>query len=431
MGMRHIELAYGRQSLSFGFDEQCLQVLSNQSSIEKPLTDVEIGAALDAPFDSPPIEDLIGAGDTVLLVVSDATRATASAQVLNLLVRRLIQNAISSTDMAVIFATGIHRPVSAQEGEALLTPFISQRLRTINHDPYDPSNLSSFGTTRRGTRVQLNRALQEFSRVIITGGIAFHYFAGFTGGRKSICPGLGSAETIQATHVLALDFEHGGRRRGVGTGLLAGNCVHEECDEIAAMLSPVFGINTLVDERGRAVKVYAGHWRTAHRQACADYLIRHSLPITEKRPLVIASCGGWPYDINLIQAHKSLDMAAHACKPGGTIVLLAECKEGLGRTDFLKWFTDKDSHALEMRLREAYEVNGQTAWALLNKAESFNVQLISDLPTEHVRRMGMTPASSLEEALASADQSEGGYILPRGAALLPVIADEREGSTDV
>lgn len=422
--MKQIELAYGRRSFSFGFDEQCLQVLSNQSSTETPLSDAEIGAALDAPCESPPIEEIVKLGDSVLIVVSDATRLTASAQVLNLLVRRLVQNAISAANIAVIFATGIHRPVTLQEREELLTPFLSQRLRTINHDAYDPANLISVGTTSRGIPVELNRALREFSCVIITGGINFHYFAGFTGGRKSICPGLASAQTIEATHMLALDFEQGGRRRGVGSGILTGNLVSEQCDEIAAMVNPAFSISTLVDKNGRPVKVYAGHWKAAHRAGCDDYLSRNSVTIPGKRRLVVASCGGWPYDINLIQAHKALDMAAQACETGGTIILFAECAEGLGRTDFLKWFANKSSRELEARLREEYEVNGQTAWALWNKSERFRVHLVSALPAEYVKRMGMIPTASLEEALAKLNPSESGYILPRGAALLPVIGGD-------
>ena len=113
-----------------------------------------------------------------------------------------------------------------------------------------------------------------------------------------------------------------------------------------------------------------------------------------RREVVIASCGGYPHDINLIQAHKSLDMAAHACTDGGTIVLLAECRDGLGRPDFLKWFEEKDSRALEARLRDAYEVNGQTAWSLLTKAERYRIHLVSELPDEDVRRMRMIPARS-------------------------------------
>ena len=183
-------------------------------SSTSPLTDVEIGEALSSPIESPPIEELFSAGDSVLIVVSDATRATASAQILNLLVRRLIQNGVSPADLAIIFATGIHRPVTPDEKIELLTPFIAQRVKTIDHAAYDSSQMVLLGTTDRGTPVEVNRALKDFSHVVITGAIGFHYFAGFTGGRKSICPGLASARTIEATHMLALDFETGGRRAG-------------------------------------------------------------------------------------------------------------------------------------------------------------------------------------------------------------------------
>src|ERR1041385_8273836 len=205
--MSRIELAYGRGFFEFEFDEHRFSVLGSGTNTRAPLSDFEVGAAFDA------VDEIVGADDSVLIVVSDATRATGSAQVVNLLVRRLVQAGVSPARMAVIFATGIHRPVSEKEKVELLTSFITQRLRILQHDPYDPS------------QVEVNSALQEFSRVFLTGGITFHYFAGFTGGRKSICPGLASAKTIEATHMLALDFERGGRKAGVGTGLLDGNAV--------------------------------------------------------------------------------------------------------------------------------------------------------------------------------------------------------------
>jgi nickel-dependent lactate racemase len=419
--MPTIELNYGRGALNFDHDAGRFDVLAANEAAAHPLSDVEIGAALDAPVDSPPLDDLIAPGDSVLIVASDATRATGSAQVINLLVRRLIQNGIPPRDIAIIFATGIHRAVRPEEKAEILTPFIAQRIRTIDHDAYDASQLTQLGVMEGGTPIEINRALREFSKVILTGAVGFHYFAGFTGGRKSICPGLASAQTIEATHMLALDFEQGGRRRGVGSGLLNGNAVSEECERVAAMVDPVFAINAIVDERGRSEKIFAGHWRTAHARACADYIAGHSLRIPERREVVIVSCGGSPYDINMIQAHKALEMAAAACLDGGFIILLAECGDGLGRTDFLKWFESENSRALETRLRTAYEVNGQTAWALLTKTERFRVHLVTELPDEEVRRMRMIPVRSLEGALASVSSDAKGYIMPRGAALLPTL----------
>jgi len=420
--MPTIQLGYGQSTISFEYDPARFEVLAPPDSSSAPLTDAAINAALDAPIDSPPLDDLIVPGDTVLIVASDATRATGSAQVINLLIRRLIENGIRPPDITIIFATGIHRPVRADEKERLLTSFIAQRITTINHDAYDSSRLVSVGSTPDGQPLSVNRTLTEFTKVIVTGGVSFHYFAGFTGGRKSICPGLAAAETIEATHMLALDFERGGRRAGVGTGLLDGNSVNEACERVAEIIAPVFSINAIVDDQGRVRKVFTGHWRNAHRRACDDYRADHSRQLSAKRDLVIASCGGSPYDINMIQAHKTLDMAAHACVEGGTIVLLAECSDGLGRDDFMKWFEAKDSRALELRLREKYEVNGQTAWALLTKTERFRVHIVTRLEPDIVRQMGMIPVNSVDEVLEKIPANNSGYLMPRGAALLPLVA---------
>ena len=417
--MATVDLLYGHDSLTFDFDASQFKVLNLPSGIATPLSDFEIGAALDSPIDSPPLDEIVSGADSVLLVVSDATRATGSAQIVNLLVRRLIQCGVSPASMAVIFATGIHRPVTADEKVELLSPFITQRLRTLDHDAHHSRELIGFGTTQSGLRVELNRALREFDRVIVIGAVGFHYFAGFTGGRKSICPGLASAATIEATHMLALDFNLGGRKAGVGTGLLKGNAVHEECDRVAAMIEPAFGINTILDEKHRLTEVFCGNWRTAHEKACNRYVADHSVEISEKRDLIIVSCGGTPHDINMIQAHKALDMAAFACNDGGTIVLLAQCRDGLGRKDFLKWFSADNSVALEQSLREGYEVNGQTAWALLSKAERYRVHLVSELPDEDVKQMRMIPARSLDAALDHLEAVDRGYVMPRGAAILP------------
>ena len=420
--MAHIELAYGRGKVSFEDAGHRFQILTpDETAAARPLSDAEMGALIDDPIDSPPLEDILSPGESVLVVVSDATRQTASAQVLNLLARRLVSLGVGAADLRVIFATGIHRPVTAAEKRELLTPFITQRIATLDHDAGDESRLVNLGETERGTPIEVNRALVEHSHVILTGGVGFHYFAGFTGGRKSVCPGLASARAVAATHLRAFDFEAGGRRAGVGAGRLDGNAVHEECERVAAEIAPSFLINTVTDAAGRAVRLYAGDWRLAHRHACAEFADTHALPVAAKRALVVAGCGGRPHDLNLIQAHKALDMATYACAEGGAIILVAECPEGTGRADFLRWFDAADSRALEAGLRERYAVNGQTAWALLSKAERFDVHLVSTLPDEDVRRMRMRPARTVEEALAKIDSNAEGYVMPHGARFMPVV----------
>src|ERR687893_1041576 len=199
--MPNIRLGYGRGTVPFEFEQGRFDVLEAEAGDERPLTDAEVGAALDVPVDSQPLEEIVSPGESVLVVVSDATRATGSAQVVHILVRRLIQLGVAPYDLRVIFATGIHRRVTREEKQELLTPFIVQRVRTLDHDAADESKHVSLGETERGTPVELDRALFDHSHVVLTGAVGFHYFAGFTGGRKSICPGLASARTVEATHL--------------------------------------------------------------------------------------------------------------------------------------------------------------------------------------------------------------------------------------
>ena len=426
-----MKLAYGKSEIAFEFDESRFEVLARET-VFTALSDVEINDALDAPVDSEVLENIAEAGDSVLIVVPDATRKAASGQIVNLLVRRLIANGIPPFDIRIIFATGIHRAVTDEEKRELLTPFIAQRIRAIEHNARDLMRLAGLeskqfvdlGETTRGTGIELNRALVEHDKIILIGGVNFHYFAGFGGGRKLICPGLASEKTANETHKLIFDCERKSRRAGVEAGKLAENPIHREFVEIAEKINPAFAVNTIVDEAGNAAKIFAGNWRSSHEKACELYAENFSIEIAEKRPLVVVGAGGAPLDINLIQAHKALETAARACAENGTIIWLAECADGLGRNDFLDWFAAENSQKLADDLCRKFQVNGQTAWSLLEKAERFQIYLISDLPEENVKKMRLRPAQDLAEIFSKIDANQKGYLLPFGAKFLPKTSDK-------
>ncbi len=422
--MPQINLKYGKSQISFDFDESRFEVLGNTEE-NPPLTDAEIGNKLDNPIDSKPLEEIVKTNETVLIVVPDATRQTASAQIVNLLVRRLIANGTQPFDISIIFATGIHRKVTETEKKELLTPFIFQRVKTLDHNPRDLMQIVNLGETSGGIPIELNRALTENDRVIIVGGVTFHYFAGFTGGRKLICPGLASPRTVSATHALAFDFERKTRRVGVETGKLDGNAVHEAFVNVVEKIPPAFSINSIVNDNGEAVELFCGDWIWAHRKACEFYTENHTIRIKEKRDLVIVSCGGFPFDLNMIQAHKALETASLACADGGTIVFLAECADGPGRNDFLNWFEAENSEKLAEKLCANYQVNGQTAWSLLQKAERFNIQIISALSENETRQMRLQKARSQDEILSKIDKDLKGYILPYGAKFSITLSDSQ------
>lgn len=415
--MSKVNLGYGKSSIEFHFDDNRFQILGEMEN-QKPLSDIEIGERFDAPVDSKTLEEIVNPGESVLFVVPDATRRTACGQIINLLVRRLIANGTMPFDIRVIFATGIHRKVTEEEKREIVTPFIAQRIKMLDHNSRDLAQIVNFGESKSGIPIQLNRALTEHDHTIVIGGVNFHYFAGFTGGRKLICPGLGSTRTVGETHKLAFDCENKTRREGVGTAKLDGNAVHEAFMEVVEKSPPSFAVNTIVNEKGEAVEVFAGNWKTSHRKACEFYAENHTVKLKEKREIIIASCGGFPHDINMIQAQKALDTAANACKENGTIIFLAECENGLGRNDFLSWFEAENSTKLAEKLCESYQVNGQTAWNLLKKAEKFDIKIITSLPEEETRQMRLQKARNLESLLSEIDSDKKGYILPFGAKFL-------------
>jgi nickel-dependent lactate racemase len=205
------------------------------------------------------------------------------------------------------------------------------------------------------------------------------------------------------------------RQDGVGSGLLDGNAVHEAFMEIVGRVKPSFAITTVVNDTGQAVEVFCGDWIESHRTACGTYAEDHTVSIEGKRGLVIVSCGGTPYDINMIQAHKALQAASKACIDDGTIILIAQCSEGLGHNDLLNWFDSDNSYQLAERLRERYQVNGQTSWSLLEVAEKFRVVAITQLDDDAIKRMRMIPARSLDDAIQKAARTSRGYIIPNGA----------------
>lgn len=411
------QLRYGKTTIPFEYDAERFTVVGN-SETAHGLTDIELGEKLDQPIGSKTLEEIVSSCESVLFVVPDATRETACGRVINLVVRRLIASGTSPAEMNIIFATGIHRPVTEEEKRTILTPFIAQRIKTIDHNPDDPRRIYRLGETSTGIPVELNWALTEFDHVILIGGVSFHYFAGFTGGRKLICPGLASTKTISETHRVAFDCEKLDRRDGVGTGRLEGNPVHEGFVEAAAMAKVSFAINTIVNDAGEAVDLFCGDRIESHRAACDAFAAKHTIALAEKRDVVVASCGGHPHDLNMIQAHKALEAAAAACVEGGMIILLAECPDGLGRNDFLDWFEAADSGELGRRLCQNYQVNGQTAWSLLRKAERFDVRLISSLDARSAEKMRLTPMQSLTRALAKVPAESRGYILPFGSKYL-------------
>ena len=409
--MQTVTLPCGSTGFAMSFDPERFQVVAP----------VDFSPISQEPLlvDSPPLSE-IARNRRVLLIVSDLTRPTGSLQFLP----PLLNDLENAANIAFLFATGLHRPLKDDDKIAIVGPETFKRYPMLDHWP-DRDNVY-VGTTSRGNRVEIDRQVLDYDLIVLTGAIGFHYFAGFAGGRKSLLPGVASQKSIQFNHLLVLNQNGPGRSPDVRVARLDGNPVHEDMVEGARLVGkPLFVFNTILDRRKHIRKVYAGEWLNAHRAGCEDYLKTHSVRLEERRPLAIASAGGFPRDINMIQAHKAYEFAQHAVTPGGTIILLAECREGMGHSSFFPWFEHQELNEFETKLRENYQVYGQTAYSLLTKARRFNMILVSTLESTVVEKMGLKPASTLDEAMEMAERDHRGapgYILPFGANVLPVVA---------
>ncbi|HJV36344.1 nickel-dependent lactate racemase, partial [Geomonas sp.] len=310
-------------------------------------------------------------GEKVVIVTSDVTRPTGSEVYLPLLVKKLNAAGVADRDVTIVVALGIHRKQTEAEHKKIVGGLYG-RIKVVDHDCDDPGALVYLGDTARGIPVEINRKVAEADRLILTGSVTFHYFAGFGGGRKSLLPGVSSRRSCMASHFAVLNKEQGsGRHPKAVTGNLEGNPVHEAMVEACSMRPPDFILNTVLTPEKRIMAAFAGDWLSAHLEGCRFYAETFSYPIEEQSDLVVVSCGGFPKDINLIQAHKSMEYASRALKPGGVMILLAECRDGYGHATFFNWFRYATCAELESALRKRYEINGQTAWSVKEKAQRF------------------------------------------------------------
>jgi lactate racemase len=364
-------------------------------------------------------------GDRVVIVTSDITRYTGSELYLPLLIDKLNSIGIRDEDIEILIALGIHRKQSDLEHEKIVGP-IYGRIRVVDHDCDDQNELVCLGKTSSGIAVELNRRVVDTDRLILTGSIGFHYFAGFGGGRKSILPGLASRKTCMASHFAVLNPGKGtGKNPLAITANLEGNPVHQAMMEACSMVKPDMLLNTVITPEKRVNAAFSGDWREAHIEGCSYYEERFSIPIKEKADLVIVSCGGFPKDINFIQAHKSMEFGSQALREGGAMILLAQCRDGYGHPGFFKWFRFDNLNEFEAELRLNYEINGQTAYSVMQKCKRFRIYLVSDLPPKEVVSMGMTPFVSLAEAIEQVEEILPKdyicHVLPDGGVLLPVL----------
>ena len=338
-------------------------------------------------------------GETVAIVLSDAFRHTGMNQLLPFMLEDLFRAGIAEKDILFIFATGTHRPPTQEEQARIVGADIFARFQSqcIVHDPHDEACLLYVGETRRGTPVWTNQQVYDCDRVILTGAVVLHYFAGFGGGRKALLPGLAGAVSIAHNHALNLHPKENRLNPAVRIGALDGNPVAEDMLEGAQLCKTDGIINTVLNRRGEIAGIFSGEMDAAHRAAARFAWQCYAAPIRRCADLVIASAGD---AANFVQSHKALFNASLAATPNCRIVLLAPAPEGLGGDKFDRWLALKTREAIFTELRKHAEINGQTALSTIEKAP--RTILVTDLSDSDVALIGARKAASLDDALALA-----------------------------
>ncbi len=326
--------------------------------------------------------------------------------------------------MTLVTANGLHPEMSPASLLDLFGPEALERWPLVQHDPDSPEGLSEIGLSPYGHTVQINSFVAGAEAVIALSAVSIHYFAGFGGARKMLLPGTASRESISNNHRMVVS-------RGVpGPAILRGNPLHREMRWVEETFKGrLFHILVGLDRSNAPAALWGGEGGEPLQRATRWVRGHYEVPIRSRRPFAIASCGGMPKDINLIQTHKSLEFAHRAVEPGGVLLLASECPQGVGSKQFLPWFRFADPGGGEAPWREAllrdYQVNGQTALAWYRKCRSREVWMVTDLPASITDPVGVRRLESLDEGLEDLERRFGrrhGWLIPHAAQVLPRVA---------
>ncbi len=413
--------------LPYGRTETCLRVPTrNFLGVIEPkektgVSDAraEVERALREPIGTRRLCEIAKSGNKVAVVVDDATRPAPSHVMVPPILDELNSAGVKDEDITVIFGCGTHRAVSSEEAVRLLGETVVKRVKVVSHD-CKAQDLVYLGTTRSGTKVYLNRVFAEADVKILTGDVCFHYYAGYGGGRKSVLPGVAGEETIKANHAMLL---HPNAR----TGVLEGNPVHEDMVEAARMANVDFIVNVVVNAKGEVVKAFAGDLEKAFYEGVKLVDEMYRVPVDRRADIVVVSPGGYPSDMNLFQACKSLDSALDVVKRGGVVVLVAECSEGYGNQTFYEWMIKfKDLKAVEREIKRNFVFGGHKAYYLMKALQRAQIILVSTMPDYYAMNVfrlktARTVNEALNQAFKVAGENAKVWAIPFGNYTLPEV----------
>ncbi len=354
--------------------------------------------------------------ENVAIVVSDKTRLCGYPEYLPWLTGLLLSKGAAKENIHIYIAYGTHPPQT--EGESLKTygPIYKEYL-FVHHDCTDDSVFEICGTTKRGTPVTIRKDILKSTLLITFGAISHHYFAGYGGGRKLLFPGLAQRKAIYHNHGLFLDLSSRALATGCQPGQLNGNPLAEDLKEIDDFIPEKISIHGIMNASGKVCQLIAGKTYAEFEEVCRihDSYYRHNS--AEQYDLVVASSGGYPKDINFIQAHKSVHHAAAFVKDGGKLIILSECIDKIGSNYFMKYLEAGSFDAAFNMLAENYEGNGGTALSMMTKARRIKIHMLTSLDETTCKTLGVRKIDE-KDIQPLIDAEKGSIAVIRNASIL-------------
>jgi nickel-dependent lactate racemase len=353
--------------------------------------------AVRNPLKSKPLRDFLEGGKEILVIVNDATRPTPSGKIIKTIWRKL-----EGRNVKFLIANGMHRTPTEEEYRFIFGEMWDKvKPMVFSHDS-KASEMVTLGTSKNGTLLRINKLVWDADRIIPISSVEPHYFAGYTGGRKSFLPGVSAYETIEQNHKLALSIDAQALR-------LEGNPVNEDMEDAMRALKDkhIFAIQVVLNKHHGTCAAFAGDlresWMMATKKA-DEVFVMH----LKSRADIVVAVTAFPYDIDLYQSQKALDNAKYAVKDGGMIILVSACRDGVGPPNFLNLLASASTpkEALE-KIGHGYKLGYHKAAKMAEIGLKCGMMAVTKLAPEVARKAHLTPVNSIQEAIDLAIEKLG------------------------
>jgi len=413
-----VDIPYGRENIKVNVPEDYEILVPNKVKIKGEEKLIE--AALENPFGFESYDEFAEDADKLLVIVNDATRPTPTSKILKYLLPVLS----SHPDVKFLIATGVHRAPTEEEYRFIFgDTYEVFRRKIYAHDARKDEDMTYLGKSKNGTEMYINKLVSEYHNILVIGSVEPHYFAGYTGGRKSFLPGVASYKTIEMNHKLALSDD----ARSLA---LKGNPVNEDMVDAMKVLKDlnVFSIQTVLTGNHKLYAVTAGDLHKSFDAAIDLSNQVFCVPLTKKGNIVITAAP-YPMDIDLYQSQKALDNGKLALEDGGVIILVSKCRDGVGEDAFLKLLCRADSpkKILDI-LDEEYKLGYHKAAKMAQIGIRAEMWAVTDLDDETIEKSQLKPYSNIQKAVDNAVKlikSKGkkprAIIMPSGSLTVPLI----------